>query len=157
MAWGDYGPNYYKGKVGIDVSTMNKQFRARSGSGTAPILLNYGCGGFMAMVSVRIFGESGAPCREVTDPGKVRPGDIVVKVDPDNPNIAGHYGVARGNSYKDSGGFWCIPRADGNSNDMVNWSGDFMVSRPNVDAFADSYRVFTRYPEGESEIESEIS
>ena len=30
------------------------------------------------MVSDRIFGRTGAPCREVTDPTKVRPGDILV-------------------------------------------------------------------------------
>lgn len=141
--WGDMGPNSYKGTVGMDLSTMNNQFRGDTGG---IVSLRYACGGFMAMVSVRIFGESGAPCREVTDPSKVRPGDIVIKVDLNDPNRVHHYAIARDSSYKDSGGFWCIPLADGNANDMVRWSGEYMVSRPNSDTIT-GYRVFTRYPE----------
>ncbi len=47
------------------------------------VSLKYGCGGWAAMVSDRIFGQTGAPCREVTDPAKVRPSDILVRMNPD--------------------------------------------------------------------------
>lgn len=46
--------------------------------GTGSVSLKYACGGWAAMVSDRIFGRTGAPCREVTDPAKARPGDILV-------------------------------------------------------------------------------
>ena len=43
--------------------------------GGAIISLEYGCGGWMCMVSERIFGLKGFPVREVFNPEDVRPGD----------------------------------------------------------------------------------
>ena len=81
-SWGDpsiveNSTNYYKdapgfGNLDRDVSAAMYQFAGFS--------LQYACGGWMCMVSERIFGKTGAPAREITDITKARPGDIVVKM-----------------------------------------------------------------------------
>ena len=40
----------------------------------------YGCSGYAAMVSSKLFGDTGNPCRRVTDLFQIRPGDIVFRV-----------------------------------------------------------------------------
>lgn len=78
--WGNVGTannNYYNHRCSSnhDVSALICSV------GGATLSLQYGCGGWMCMVSERIFGETGAPAREVTDTSKVRPGDIIVCTD----------------------------------------------------------------------------
>lgn len=79
------GTNYYKDGANTgdeihDVDVAISKYGALS--------TQYACGGWMAMVSERIFGKTGAPAREITDITKARPGDIVVKISADGYNIA---------------------------------------------------------------------
>ena len=83
--WGyDYTPNtnYYK--------DGDKLSDARSLIGTWADT-TYGCGGWAAMVSNRIFGMTGAPAREVKSLDEARPGDIVVTFD--GAGRAGHVAI----------------------------------------------------------------
>lgn len=68
--------NFYAAGTHTGDSTNDVGAGIKYGTGSAS--LKYGCGGWAAMVSDRIFGRTGTPCREVTDPTKVRPGDILV-------------------------------------------------------------------------------
>lgn len=87
-SWGNSGTpgtNYYKdgpnANSGVrDVSVAVSKYGALN--------TQYACGGWMAMVSERIFGKTGAPAREITDITKARPGDIVIKMSADGYNIA---------------------------------------------------------------------
>lgn len=47
---------------------------------TYPVSSVYGCGGYAAMVSSLIFGDSANPGRKLDDPAYIRPGDIIFRV-----------------------------------------------------------------------------
>lgn len=116
----------------------------------------YGCGGFAAMVSDLIFTEN-AECREVTDFSKVRPGDIIVRVDSSTGDPM-HIMIAVGNSYIEEGTtngvpfeVWAVDIADGNHNRRVIWNEDnhnytglYSPDSPSSSGFI--YYVYTRYP-----------
>lgn len=112
------------------------------------VSLQYGCGGWMAMVSERIFGKTGAPCREVTDITKARPGDIVIKLGYGDNYTVTHVGIFL--SYE-PGDQWSTPSfltCDGNNggrrgNGTVLWG-----LRNSAGGLGTYYRIFTRYPEG---------
>ena len=91
-AWGnpDNGGagNYYSDGPGYD---NTRDVRAATNKFGA-INLQYACGGWMAMVSERIFGKTGAPAREITDITKARPGDLVIKMNSAG-NAMSHVGI----------------------------------------------------------------
>lgn len=79
--WDDKGTNgskYSAGTKSTDVLAVTNKFYSASSGGKLHTSTTLGCGGWAAMVSDAIFGQSGAPAREVTDPSKVRPGDICI-------------------------------------------------------------------------------
>lgn len=123
--WGNSstpGTNYYKETVGADVAAGIHEFYGG-------IDLKYACGGWAAMVSDRIFGKTGAPCREVTDITKARPGDIVVKMSSDGWSIA-HVNIFLSYEpgymfYGTLDSFYIKPKiltCDGNVNGEVDWN-----------------------------------
>lgn len=150
--WGDVGTannNYYKdgprtgGDPGRDVSDGIRKYGA--------VDLKYCCGGWAAMVSERIFGKTGAPCREVTDLSKVRPGDIVVSVTDGRVNhvsIALYYTPARTIFGVNESAE--IHTCDGNMSPNSNGTGGTVswdLGRP-LSNNRTTYHVLTRYPEG---------
>ena len=140
---GTNGNKYGKGLNSTDVRACFSQFRNADGrtSGTST---TYGCGAWVAMVSDAIFGQSGYPAREVTDPSEVRPGDLVIVL-----NSAGklrHVRIVTSTaSYREgySGYDWWFSYSDGNASEKVRWADD---GRIYTDEY-DSIRVFTRYPD----------
>lgn len=78
--WGQQGTannHYYAaGNNSTDVRACVRQWKIPSGQLAST---EYACGGFAAMVSDRIFGQSGFPAREVTDSSKVRAGDLILR------------------------------------------------------------------------------
>lgn len=125
--------------------------------------LKYACGGWAAMVSDRIFGRTGAPCREVTDPAKVRPGDILVTMS-SNGTIY-HVGIIL--QYVPAG-VWVNQSMNPNNDRFVTCDGNNGARAGQVgkvrwgmkttlyNGMADlgtRLHVLTRYPEGESESE----
>lgn len=113
--WGDRdtpGTNYYSaGRNSVDVNAALNNYRNTAGS----LGLNtvYACGGWAAMVSDRIFGQSGAPAREVTAPSKVRAGDFLICLNRDGKLT--HVSIAISNaSY--NGTFWGFMTCGGNAN-----------------------------------------
>lgn len=125
--------------------------------------LKYGCGGWAAMVSDRIFGRTGAPCREITDPAKARPGDILVEMSSDGTIY--HVGIilqyVPAGTRTPTSGASSLDRfvtCDGNNGaragqvGKVRWGmNSFLYGGPSN--IGTGYHILTRYPEGESESE----
>ena len=125
--------------------------------------LKYGCGGWAAMVSDRIFGRTGAPCREVTDPAKARPGDILVTMSSDGTIY--HVGIilqyvpagVRVNQSMNPNNDRFVT-CDGNNGaragqvGKVRWGMKTTLYNGMAD-LGTRLHVLTRYPEGESESE----
>lgn len=160
--WGNVGTannNYYNHRCASnhDVSAL------MCSVGGSTLSLQYGCGGWMCMVSERIFGETGAPAREVTDVSKLRPGDIIVRTD--TAGKITHVAIVEVvGQNPDLNNAWRFSSCDGNTNanggtgGYVGWAdrsqypgGTLGTARSGI-----TTRAFTRYPENESEIESEI-
>lgn len=116
--------------------------------------MKYGCGGWMCMVSERIFGKTGAPAREITDITKARPGDIVVKMSNDGWSVA-HVSIfleykpaytAYGVNVKPE-----IITCDGNMNYQTTGTGTVDWHYPNTlhggpSDIGTKIHIFTRYP-----------
>lgn len=123
--------------------------------GSVTLGLQYACGGWMCMVSERIFGKTGAPAREITDITKARPGDILIKM-----NSAGtamtHVCIflgyapaytAYGVNVKPS-----IHTCDGNMNGEVYWDkcdGSFSgtILQGGLSDIGTRIHILTRYPD----------
>ncbi|MBD5160690.1 MAG: S-layer homology domain-containing protein [Oscillibacter sp.] len=98
----------------------------------------YACGGWAAMVSDRIFGQTGAPAREVTDGSKVRAGDIVVSYN--SKGQIAHAAIASGNAAY-NGTFWGFTTCEGNfGGGLVQWNTGSI-------GLGTTVRAYTRYPE----------
>ncbi len=125
----------------------------------------YACGGWMCMVSERIFGKTGAPAREITDITKARPGDIVVCMNAERNGIS-HVGIflqyVPANTPCPSGSTYSVPAfitCDGNLGSKTGGTVTWNHVNPMWNGFSElgtAYHILTRYPENESEIESEI-
>lgn len=120
--------------------------------------LKYGCGGWAAMVSDRIFGRTGAPCREVTDLAKARPGDILVTMS-SNGTIY-HVGIilqyVPAGTRTPTSGAWSLDRfvtCDGNDGARAGQVGKVYWGMNSCLYIGNEYHILTRYPEGESESE----
>lgn len=150
-SWGNDktpGTNYYKdgpktgSDPGRDVSDGIRKFGA--------VDLKYACGGWAAMVSERIFGKNGAPCREITDFSKVRPGDIVLRI---TDGHLSHVGIALSYTpaYTEYGTnisariYTCdgnLGGTNGKIGGTVTWNYPNTLSSNRT-----TFRVLTRYPD----------
>lgn len=108
--------------------------------------LQYGCGGFVCMVSERIFGTTGAPAREVTDVSKLRPGDIVLSYDKDG-KIKHAAIVEYVGRNPDQGNEWRYGACEANANSPICWetAGQYPTGRLGMLSSGSSRRAFTRY------------
>lgn len=116
----------------------------------------YACGGWMCMVSERIFGKTGAPAREITDITKARPGDIVVCMNAKRNGIS-HVGIflqyvpantpfPDGCTSAKPGFVTCDGNLNSNSGGTVTWQ------HPNymwggLSDLGTAYHILTRYPD----------
>lgn len=151
-AWGDpdkgAAGNYYKdGPMSYD--TARDVRAAVNKFSTTTLGLQYACGGWMAMVSERIFGKTGTPAREIADVTKARPGDIVITMNAANTDIdhvsifleyaAGY--TAYGVNVKPE-----LITCDGNTNGKVSWSHPNILNN-GLNDIGTTYHILTRYPE----------
>jgi len=143
------GTNYYKDGPGYDNTRDVRAATNKFGS----INLQYACGGWMAMVSERIFGKTGAPAREITDITKARPGDIVICMNATG-NAMSHVGIFQ--SYKPGYTAYGVTNqpeiitCDGNLNSSTG-AGTVTWYHPNIlrGGLSDigvRYHILTRYP-----------
>ena len=153
-SWGDprivgNSTNYYKDapphcSPDYDVTTLF--------SGRLTVDVRYACGGWVAMVSERIFGKSGAPCREITDVTKARPGDIVIKMSSDDcpAHVCIFLSYEPGYMfYGTTDSFYIKPNiltCDGNVNGKVDWDGPNTLYN-GLDDIGTRILIFTRYPD----------
>ena len=115
---------------------------------TYPVSSVYGCGGYAAMVSSLIFGDTANPARKLNDLSQIRPGDIVFRV------------------YNKTGSIWHVMIAlespneinafhytDGNHGEHIHWPDkQNPYGRDNLDCYRGENKVhhlevWTRYPE----------
>ena len=124
-----YNPNKVSGAVNVVIH------------GAYGVSTTYGCGGFAAMVSDRVFGYD-APCRKVDAVTDIRPGDIVVHLDKNGNST--HVSIAMSGVLNEYNYVACC---DGNVNSQVKWptSDDDNSVRPTT---AKPWAIYTRYPEG---------
>lgn len=153
-SWGDPdivgATNYYAD--GPSATDQNYDVSAAV-SKYGPVNMKYGCGGFMCMVSERIFGKTGAPAREVTDITKARPGDIVVKMSNDGWGVA-HVCIfqsfepaytAYGFNYSA-----IMYTCDGNVGGQVDWMNPTSLDDDLSDlrnSYGQKIHILTRYPD----------
>jgi len=100
------------------------------------------------MVSDRIFGQTNAPAREVTDSSEVRPGDIIIAFN--SKDELCHVGIASSNVYTTKGlsgaTYYAFHTCDGNVNGgYVSWnSSNNYLGTQSTGTYI---RAWTRYPE----------
>jgi len=157
--WGVEGtPNNHYYAEGCELGSDIRN--AKNFMGLANVSMNYACGGWAAMVSDRIFGTTGAPIHEVTDPLDIRPGDIRVSYDGNgNPRHVGIMLSISETKYDWNGNpYWNYTTCDGNYGaphgaiGTVGWGSTGTISlglgEENWYELYDQYhRVFTRYPD----------
>ncbi len=146
--------NYYA--AGTHTGDSTNDIGAGIKYGTGSVSLKYACGGWAAMVSDRIFGQTGAPCREVTDPSKARPGDILVSM---YENKIWHIGIILkyvpvNTWYVNEKGFGSkdlmydnFITCDGNLGARSGEVGTVTWGLPNSLYESKNYHVLTRYPD----------
>ena len=108
----------------------------------------YGCGGYAAMVSSLIFGDTANPCRQLDDVSQIRPGDLVFLIN----NATGelwHVKVA----IESPNEINAFHFTDGNHGQHVFWpDSETPYTRENLDCFRGENKscrleAWTRYPE----------
>ena len=107
----------------------------------------YGCGGYAAMVSSLLFGDTANPARRVEDLSQIRPGDIIFLVRNDTGKLW-HVTVA----LESPNGMNSYHYTDGNNGGTVYWPGaQDLYSREVLNCYGTgkTYRIeaWTRYPE----------
>ena len=108
----------------------------------------YGCGGYAAMVSSLIFGDSANPARKLDDLSQIRPGDIVFRINNKTGKVW-HVTIAL-ESPNEANAFHIT---DGSCNSMVCWpDSNDPNGRDNLDCYRGEHAdyhlvVWTRYPE----------
>ena len=140
--WGKHDtPGTYKNEV---PSTATKRIMTTYG-----INAYYACGGYAAMVSSLIFGDTENPARRVEDLSQIRPGDILVLVRNDTGK-PWHVMVA----LESPNELNALHYTDGNHGAAVYWpDGQTPYSREALDCYGTvgktcRVEVWTRYPEG---------
>ncbi len=113
-----------------------------------PVNSVYGCGGYAAMVSSLIFGDTGNPGRKLDDLSQIRPGDIILRIN-NKTGAVWHVTIAL-ESPNEINAFHVT---DGNCNSMVHWPNrPDQYDRNNLDCYRGENKthhleVWTRYPE----------
>lgn len=113
-----------------------------------PVNSTYGCGGYAAMISSLVFGDMENLGYQLQDLSKIRPGDIVFRINNETDTIW-HVLIAL-ESPNEKNSFHCT---DGNHGGIIRWpDGESLYGRENLDCFRGEnkqYRleVWTRYPE----------
>lgn len=108
----------------------------------------YGCGGYAAMVSSLIFGDSANPARKLDDLSQIRPGDIVLRVN-NKTGAVWHVTIALETPSEIN----VFHITDGNCGGKVHWPDrENPYGRDNLDCYRGqntAYRLeaWTRYPE----------
>ena len=140
--WGTHNtPGTHKNEIPSTIS--NRIMNAYKVSG------EYGCGAYASMVSSLIFGDKTNPARELEDLSRIRPGDIIFRVDNKTGKVW-HVTIAL-ESPNEINAFHIT---DGNCGETVYWpDAESPYSRDNLDCYrgdlADYHlEVWTRYPEG---------
>ena len=142
--------NFYA--TGTHAGDSTNDVGAGIGKYSNNLSLKYACGGWAAMVSDRIFGRTGAPCREVTDPAKARPGDILITVG--SNGAVSHVGIIL--QYVPAG-VWAnggmdptndmLITCDGNDGARAGHVGTVIWNLPNSTNYVKStIHILTRYP-----------
>ena len=138
--WGTHNiPETYKNEV---PSTVAKRLMTAYG-----VNGYYACGGYAAMVSSLVFGDTDNPARRVEDLSQIRPGDIIFLVRNDTGKVW-HIMVA----LESPNGQNALHYTDGNHGGTVYWPNtQDPYSREALDCYGagKTYRieVWTRYPE----------
>ena len=108
----------------------------------------YACGGYAAMVSSLLFGDTANPARRVEDLSQIRPGDIIFRIRNDTGKLW-HVTIA----LESPNGMNAFHYTDGNNGGTIYWpDSQHLYSRENLDCFGTvgkTYRIeaWTRYPE----------
>ena len=108
----------------------------------------YACGGYAAMVSSLIFGDTENPARRVEDLSQIRPGDVIFLIRNDTGK-PWHVTVA----LESPNGMSGFHYTDGNNGGTVYWpDANDPYSRENLNSYGmvgKTYRIeaWTRYPE----------
>ena len=113
-----------------------------------PVNNVYGCGGYAAMVSSLIFGDTGNPGRKLDDLSQIRPGDIILRINNETGSVW-HVTIA----LESPSAINAFHITDGNCNGMVHWPDrSYQYGRDNLDCYRGEGKthhleVWTRYPE----------
>ena len=107
----------------------------------------YGCSGYAAMISSLIFGDASNPARRLEDLSKIRPGDIVFRVD-NETGAVWHIVVA----LETPNEVHAFHVTDGNNGEVIRWPDrQIPYGRTNLDSYgvnrAYHLEAWTRYPE----------
>lgn len=116
--------------------------------GNYPVSSVYACGGYAAMVSSLIFGDTENPARRLDDISQIRPGDIILRVN-NKTGAIWHVLIAL-ESLNETNAFHVT---DGNRGGKIHWPDiEYPLSRDNLDCYrgegkSHHLEVWTRYPE----------
>lgn len=107
----------------------------------------YGCSGYAAMISSLIFGDASNPARRLEDLSKIRPGDIVFRVDNETGSVW-HIVVA----LETPNEVHAFHVTDGNNGEVIRWPDrQNPYGRTNLDSYGENrayhLEAWTRYPE----------
>ena len=107
----------------------------------------YGCSGYAAMISSLIFGDASNPARRLEDLSKIRPGDIVFRVD-NETGAVWHIVVA----LETPNEVHAFHVTDGNNGGVIRWPDrQNPYGRTNLDSYGENrayhLEAWTRYPE----------
>ena len=137
--WGTHNtPGTYKNEV---PGTVAKRLMTAYG-----VNGYYACGGYAAMVSSLLFGDTDNPAHKVEDLSQIRPGDIIFLIRNDTGKVW-HVMVA----LESPNGQNALHYTDGNHGGTVYWPDGQPYSREALDCYGagKTYRIeaWTRYPE----------
>ncbi|MDE7260646.1 MAG: copper amine oxidase N-terminal domain-containing protein [Oscillospiraceae bacterium] len=113
-----------------------------------PVNSVYGCGGYAAMVSSLIFGDTGNPGHKLDDLSQIRPGDIIFRIN-NKTGAVWHVTVALESPNEIN----AYHVTDGNCGGTVHWpERPDQYDRENLDCYRGENKshhleVWTRYPE----------
>lgn len=107
----------------------------------------YGCSGYAAMISSLIFGDASNPAWRLEDLSKIRPGDIVFRVD-NETGAVWHIVVA----LETPNEVHAFHVTDGNNGEVIRWPDrQNPYGRTNLDSYGENrayhLEAWTRYPE----------
>lgn len=113
--------------------------------------MSRGCGGFAALISNYVFGQTNNPIRKLTDNSQARPGDIVIMFNK-KTNIVQHSFILTGRGNHPYTGAAGLTSAEGNfvenGRGIVNWDAGTCITKEFVQGNSTTYyEVWTRYPD----------